>query len=97
VRLAERAGAAVDIAMETARALALEGAGAGFFVKTYIDEDLRRGALVEVRVRDQPRVFRDSALVRRGRATPLSPASANLVEAIRRRAVELGIALPRRR
>jgi hypothetical protein len=37
-------------------------------------------------VRDLPPIYRDSALVRRRRSGPLSPAAANLVEAIRKQA-----------
>ena len=48
-------------------------------------------ALVELEVQGLPRISRDSALVRRGRGGPLSPATANLVEAIRRQAVALGL------
>lgn len=91
VGLAERAGTAVDLPMETGRTMALEGAGVGFFTRTYIAEDLARGALVEVAVRDLAPLFRDSALVRRRRAGPLSPATAHLVEALRRRAERLGL------
>ncbi len=89
--LAERAGTAVELPMETARAMALEGAGVGFFTRTYIADDLARGALVEIPVRDLARVFRDSALVRRRRSGPLSPAAAHLVEAVRRQADHLGL------
>ncbi|HEY6100774.1 MAG TPA: LysR family transcriptional regulator [Anaeromyxobacter sp.] len=91
LRLAERAGPAVELPMETARCLAMDGAGVGFFARTYIAEDLARGALVEIAVRDLPRIHRDSALVRRRRSGPLSPAGANLVEAIRRQAENLGL------
>jgi LysR family transcriptional regulator, low CO2-responsive transcriptional regulator len=92
--LAERAGTAVDLPMETARALALDGVGVGFFVRTFIAEDLARGALVQVEVRDLPRFHRDSALVRRRRSGALSPAAANLVEAVRRQANRLGLLAP---
>jgi len=91
LRLAERAGALVDVPMEAARRLALEGAGVGFFTRIYIAEDLERGALSEIAVRDLPRIHRDSALVRRRRSGPLSPAAADLVEAIRRQAWSLGL------
>ena len=94
VRLAERAGRTVELPMETARRLAIEGAGVGFFVRTYIAEDLERGDLVEVEVADLPRIHRDSALVRRRRAGPLSPAAANLVEAVRQQAARLGLLTP---
>lgn len=88
--LADRAGQVLDLPMETARSLALAGAGVGFFTRTYVAEDLARGTLVEVVLRDLPRIHRDSALVRR-RHTPLSPAAANLVDALRRQAETLGI------
>ena len=70
------------------------GAGAGFFTRTYIADDLARGALVEVDVKDLDRIHRDSALVRRRRSGALSPAAAHLVEAIRRQAVRSGLLLP---
>jgi len=86
LHLAERAGPAVELPMETARCLALAGAGVGFFARTYVAEDLQRGTLVEISVRDLPPIYRDSALVRRRRSGSLSPAAANLVEAIRKQA-----------
>jgi LysR family transcriptional regulator, low CO2-responsive transcriptional regulator len=89
--LAERAGQALDLPMEAARCLALDGAGVGFFARTYVAEDLARGALAEIAVADLPRIFRDSALVRRRHSGPLSPAAANLVEAVRRQAAKLGL------
>lgn len=90
IELAERVGGLVDIPMEVARRLALEGVGVGFFPQTYIAEDLQRGTLATVEVKELPRLHRDSALVRRRRAGGLSPATANLVEAIRRQAAALG-------
>ena len=91
LRLAERTGAPVELPMEAARQMALDGAGVGFFTRTYVAEDLERGALVEVEVRDMPRIHRDAALVRRRRAAPLSPAAADLVQAIRSQAGTLGL------
>jgi DNA-binding transcriptional LysR family regulator len=91
LQLAERAGSAVEVPMETARSLVLAGAGAGFFARTYVSEDLERGALAEVAVRDLPRIQRGSALVRRRHAPPLSPAAANLAFALRKQAVVLGL------
>jgi DNA-binding transcriptional LysR family regulator len=96
LRLAERAGAAADLPMETARRLALDGAGVGFFTRTYIAEDLERGALVELAVDDLARIHRDSALVRRRRSA-LSPAAAGLVEALRLQAVACGLVAAGRR
>jgi len=91
LRLAERAGPLVDLTMEAARRLALEGAGVGYFARTYVAEDLDRGTLVALEVAGQARLHRDSALVRRRRAGPLSPAAAALIEAIRRQAMALGL------
>lgn len=91
LRLAERAGTAVDLPMEAARSLTLAGAGVGFFTRTYIAEDLQRGALLEIALRDLAPIHRDSALVRRRRSGPLSPAAAALVEGIRRQADALGL------
>ena len=91
VELAQRAGPIFDFPMETARSLAVQGVGVGFFTRTYIVEDVHRGGLVELAVNGLGPMVRDSALVRRRRSGPLSPAAANLVEAIRRQAGELGL------
>jgi LysR family transcriptional regulator, low CO2-responsive transcriptional regulator len=88
-RLAQRSGTSVEVPMETARHLVLNGVGVGFFTRTYVANELERGELVEVRVRTLPRLYRDSALVRRARGGPLSPTAAILVEAIRTQARRL--------
>jgi DNA-binding transcriptional LysR family regulator len=88
-RLAARAGVALEVPMETARHLAIQGRAAGFFTRTYVDEDLAQGRLRAVTVRDLPRLYRDSALVRRARGAPLSPAAAGLVAALRKQAASL--------
>lgn len=93
LRLAERSGAATDVSMEAARRLVAEGVGVGFFTRTFIDEDLARGAVVEVPVQGMRPLFRDSALVRR-RHGPLSPAAAALVECLRRQALALRLLAP---
>ncbi|HLK37092.1 MAG TPA: LysR family transcriptional regulator [Polyangiaceae bacterium] len=92
--LAERAGPAVELAMEAARSLARGGAGVGFFARTYVAEDLKMGTLVEVPVQHMAPIERGSALVRRGRSGPLSPAAAHLIEALRRQAAALGLLAP---
>jgi DNA-binding transcriptional LysR family regulator len=81
--------------MEAARSLVLTGAGEGFFVRTLVADDLARGALVEVPVRGMPPLHRDVALVRR-RGAALSPAAAELVEALRVQVVRLGFKTPTR-
>lgn len=83
LRLADLSGTAVEVSMETARQLVLQGVGAGFFTRTYIAEDLAARRLKEVAVRGMPRVVREAALVRRKRPGPLPPPSLHLVELVR--------------
>ena len=75
--------------METGRYLVLHGIGVGFFTRTYIADDLAAGALREVVVRGLKPIVRGSALVRRRRSMPLSPAAAELIQALRSQAEEL--------
>src|SRR5262249_39616 len=96
-RLVARAGTPFDVPMETARHLVLHGVGAGFFTRTYVADDLARGALVAIAVRGFQPPFRDSAVVRRSRSVPLSPASADLIQVLRGEAERLGLLLPSRR
>jgi DNA-binding transcriptional LysR family regulator len=90
LRLAERTGGDVDVAMEAARRLVVEGVGVGFFTRTFIDEDLARRAVVEIPVRGMRPLYRKSALVRRSHAE-LSPAAATFVECLRRQALALDL------
>ena len=85
LQLAERADASVEIAMEAGRHLALNGVGAGFFVRTYVADELQRGALSEIRIAGAAPLHRDIALVRRRHAGALSPALAGFIELLRRR------------
>ncbi len=87
--LAARAGSIVEAPMETARHLLLQGRGVAFFARTYLADELARGALVELAVRGAPPIFRDSALVRRRRSTPLSPAAADLSRGLGAQAARL--------
>jgi DNA-binding transcriptional LysR family regulator len=84
--LAERTGTAIEVSMETARHLVTHGVGAGFFTRTYIADPLASGTVTEVAVRGLGPIFRDSALVRRSRSAPLSPATAELIQALRSQA-----------
>ncbi|MFL5391561.1 MAG: LysR family transcriptional regulator [Myxococcales bacterium] len=88
-RLAQRSSAAMEVPMETGRYLVLNGAGAGFFTRTFIEGDLARKALVEIPVRGLAPLTRTSALVRRKRSTPLTPAAAALIRAMRDQADRL--------
>ena len=91
LRLAQAAGTSVDVTMEAARRMVLDRVGAGFFTRTYIADDLARGALKEIRVRKLAPVHRDSALVRLRRTVPLSPPAQQLVELLRAHAQRLGL------
>jgi DNA-binding transcriptional LysR family regulator len=93
-RLAERAELAFDAPMETARYLTLHGVGAGFFTRTYVADELARGVLVELQVRGLEPLYRDSALVRRSRSVPLSPAAAALIQALTAQAERLALVRP---
>jgi hypothetical protein len=93
-RLAERAQPPVDLPMDTGRHMVLHGIGAGYFPWMQVAEPLTAGALREVAVVDMPPLGRDSALVRRAGGPPLAPAAAALVEAVRRRAGQLGLLVP---
>jgi DNA-binding transcriptional LysR family regulator len=90
-RLTESTGRSIDLPIETALHLVRGAAGAGFFTRAVVAGDLARGALVEIPVRDLAPVTRDSALVRRIRAAPLSPAAAKLVTLLRAEAEALGL------
>jgi DNA-binding transcriptional LysR family regulator len=97
IRLAEASGTSVEVPMETARHLVVNGLGVGFFTRTYIMDDLAAGRLAPLLVRDLAPIHRDSALVRRARATPLSPPAALLVDALRSNARALDLLAPRPR
>jgi LysR family transcriptional regulator, low CO2-responsive transcriptional regulator len=91
-RLATRAESRIDVPMDTGRHMVLRGSGAGFFPWMQVAELLQSGALCEVQVEDLPPLERESALVRRTAAPSLGTASLALVEALTRRAEQLGLA-----
>jgi DNA-binding transcriptional LysR family regulator len=95
VHLDEQTGSTIEVAMETARQLLLDGVACGFFVRTYLAEDFARGALVALPVADMAPIHRDSALVRRRRSAPPSPAAAGLVAEIAGQARRMGLLLRR--
>jgi DNA-binding transcriptional LysR family regulator len=98
IRLAQRVGGAtVDVPMDTARQLALSGAAIGFFTQGYVAEDLEAGRLVVVRLANDPKMTRESAFVRHARRPPPSEAAATLVDAVRRRATEIGLTVAMKR
>jgi LysR family transcriptional regulator, low CO2-responsive transcriptional regulator len=92
--IAAEAGSALEIPMQAARHLALQGAAVGFFPQLLIGEDLQRGALVEVAVSDVPPIERQSALVRRTKDGGLSAEARAFIERLRQQATAQGL-LPR--
>jgi DNA-binding transcriptional LysR family regulator len=94
--IASETGHALEIPMETARHLALQGIAVGFFPQVLIGEDLQRGALVQVAVTGLPPIERQSALVRRTKLGPLSADARAFIENLRQQATALGL-LPRRK
>ena len=90
-RLAAATGRSLELPIESARHLVTRGRGVGFFPRALVAEDLAAGVLVELRVKDLPPIVRESALVRRLRAGPLSPAAAKLVALLRAEAESLGL------
>ena len=91
VDLAERCGTTMAVPMETARALALDGAAVAFFTHTYVAQDLAAGRLVPVSLHDVPRLVRESVLLRRARAAPLARPATALVNELREQARRLGL------
>jgi len=89
-RIAGRAERAIDVPMETARALALRGVAVGFVPRTYIADELAAGSLVALAVRDMAPLWRDSALVRRSRVAA-APVIATTIDALRALAARLGL------
>jgi DNA-binding transcriptional LysR family regulator len=90
-RLAERTGRNFELPMECARPLVNAGEGVGFFPRPFIAEDIAAGRLRPIAVRDFPAITRDSAVVRRLRGGPLSPASEQLAACLRAEAAEQGL------
>jgi len=90
-QLAEQAHSRVDVPMDTGRAMALRGSGAGFFPWMQVAELIQAGALHEIEVMDLPPLFRESALVRRTAAAAPARAAMALADALARRAREVGI------
>jgi DNA-binding transcriptional LysR family regulator len=93
-RIAAAMDSTLEIPMQAARHLTLQGAAVGFFPQLLIGEDIQRGALVEVAVRDLPPVERQSALVRRSKGGPPSAHARAFIDSVRQQAMALDL-LPR--
>jgi DNA-binding transcriptional LysR family regulator len=78
-RMAGYAGTRVEVPIDTARQLVLQGIGATFLTHTLVKEDLAAGRLMQINVSDAPETYRESALVHL-RRTELSVATLKFVE-----------------
>ncbi|MEY2931862.1 MAG: hypothetical protein RL033_2611 [Pseudomonadota bacterium] len=91
--IADATRSALEIPMEAALHLTLQGAAVGFFPQTLISEALNDRALVEVTVNDLPSIERQSALVRRSKQR-LAAEARDFIESLRQQATLLGL-IPR--
>ena len=82
-RLARFEGTRIEVPIDTARQMVLQGVGATFLTRTLVAEDLAVGRLVALTVSDAPTTYRESALVRL-RRTELSAAGMKFVEELER-------------
>jgi DNA-binding transcriptional LysR family regulator len=89
--LVARSGSSLDLPLEAALELVGSGKGAGFFPHGLVARPLAERTLVVVRVADLREVTRETALVRRLRALPLSPVAARLVALLREEARRIGV------
>lgn len=81
----------ITASTESARYMVRSGSGMGFFTKVHILDDLKSGALVELKVQDLPTIVRDSSLVWLPRETPLSSATEAFIACMREQALQLGL------
>jgi DNA-binding transcriptional LysR family regulator len=91
-QLAERSGTSMELPMEAARRVVLEGMGAGFFARTYVADALAEGTVVAIGIAGVPPLRREIALVLR-RSAGLSPAGAEWLEALRAQVKRLGLSI----
>jgi len=93
-QLADQTSSLLEVPLQTARHLVLQGAAVGFFTRTLVVQELARGELVALEVSDLPHIERQSALVRRSGSRALAPAAHDFVDAIREQAKRLGLLAP---
>jgi DNA-binding transcriptional LysR family regulator len=79
------------ISMESALHMVKAGIGIGFFTQAFVVDDLASGALVASTVDDLKPLYRESALVRLPRDTPLSAAAESFIAHLRVQAMRLGV------
>jgi len=66
--------ALIEVPPQTARDLLIQGIGVALLTRSFIDDDLKSGRLVEIMVQDMPALTRESILTRLRRDEPLPPA-----------------------
>lgn len=81
-----------DVPMDTGRQMVLSGIGAGFFPWMQVADSLAAGQLREIIAHDIPPFTRESVLVRRVGAAPITPAMSVLLALLRERVLQLGLA-----
>jgi DNA-binding transcriptional LysR family regulator len=81
----------ITVSMDSARHMLRSGMGMGFFTRVYILDDLKSGALVELKVSDLEPISRESALVWLPRESPLSAAAEAFIACLRQQAIRLGL------
>lgn len=84
-QLKELSQAKIEVPIDTARQMVLQNVGAAFLTETLIQEDLKRGRLVQITISDLAPIFRESALVRL-RRSELSHVAEDFVRVLREEA-----------
>ncbi len=92
-RLAQGSASPLEVPIDTARQMVLDGEAAAFLTQTLVADDLAAGELVTLSVQGLPTLVRESALVRLPRNEP-SSAATQLVAILGEEAARVGIAAP---
>lgn len=90
-QIAADSQSSMTISMESAQHMVKAGIGIGFFTYAFVADDLARGSLVALTVDDLEPLYRETALVRLPRDTPLSAAANSFITYLRLQALKLGI------
>ncbi|MEM7798710.1 MAG: LysR family transcriptional regulator [Chloroflexota bacterium] len=88
-QLAENATSTAEVPTDTGRFLIANGIGAGFFNKGQISPEIIPDEVVEIKIKDLGRLYRESALVRLTRHSTLSTSAIYFIEVIKEQARKL--------